>query len=36
MPAGEETDHGEPDDLGLAHEGPAHIVLEPTDQISGV
>src|SRR4029450_2574857 len=36
IPAREETDAGEPDNLGLAHEGAAHVLLEPTDQISGV
>src|SRR5262249_61794756 len=36
MAAGEETDHGKPDDLGLADECAADVLLEPADQVEGV
>src|SRR5262245_15462794 len=36
MAASEETDHGEPDDLGLADECAADVLLEPAGQVEGV
>jgi len=36
VPAGEEADHREPDDVGLPDEGPADGLLEPPDQLERV
>src|SRR5215468_12748656 len=36
MAAGEETDHGEPDDPGLADQCAADVLLEPADQVEGI